>query len=64
MKFTYCKGWLIGDGDVELTWVDGYGYENEAPLKIEYENLLDYPDDQEEVYPKQDYQTIQQPVKV
>ena len=35
LVFTYCEGIIIGGGDVNLTGVDGYGDENEAPLKIE-----------------------------
>ena len=43
LVITDCKGWIIGDGDVELTGMDGNGDENEAPLKIENE---DYQEDQ------------------
>ena len=32
--FTGHRDQLIGDGDVELTWVHGDGDENEAPLII------------------------------
>ena len=39
------KGLIIGDGDVELTGVDGYGDENEDPLKIENKNDNDYQED-------------------
>ena len=42
LVFTYCKGRIIGDGDVDLTGVDGDGGENEAPLKIENWNYLYY----------------------
>ena len=55
------KGQLIGDGDGNLTGVDGDGDENEAPINNENENHLDY---QEEFHPNQEDQTIQQPVKV
>ena len=40
--FTDCKGQLIGDGDVKITGLYGDGDENEAPLKIENENDLNY----------------------
>ena len=32
--FTDCKGRIIGDGDVELTVVDGDGDENDPSLKF------------------------------
>ena len=58
-------GQSIGDCDVKITGVDGDGDENEAPLKIENENDLDYQEDKEEFHPVQEYQTIiKQPVKV
>ena len=41
------------------------GDENETPVKIENKNNLDYQEDQEEVHPEQEDQTIiQQPIKV
>ena len=40
--FTDHKVQIIGDGDVELTGVDGDGDENEAPIKIENNNGIDY----------------------
>ena len=49
------KGKLIGDGDGNLTGVDGDGDENEAPINIENENHLDY---QEEFHTNQEDQTI------
>ena len=55
LLFNDPKGWIIGDGNVELTGVDGYGDENEAPLKIENENDLDSQEDQEEVHTDQEY---------
>ena len=44
LVFTCFNGRIIGDGDVEITGVDRDwdGDENEAPLKIENENYLDY----------------------
>ena len=42
LVFTDCKGVIIGYGDVELTEVNIYGDKNEAPLKIENKNDLDY----------------------
>ena len=43
---------------------DKNGDENDYPLKIENENDLDYQEDQEEVHPEQEDQTIiQQPIK-
>ena len=45
--------------------MDGDGGKNEAPLKIENENYIDYQDDQDEVHPDQEDQTIiQQPIKL
>ena len=58
--FTDRKVRLIGDGDVDLTRVDGD--ENESPL-IKIENVDDNIDYQEDIQPKQEDQTIQQPVK-
>ena len=46
MIFTDPKGRIIGDGDVELTGVDGDGDENEAPLKIENKKNIDYQEEQ------------------
>ena len=57
MVSTYHKGQLIGDGDGNLTVVDGDGDENEAPINIENESHLDYQDDQEEFHINQDAQT-------
>ena len=45
--FTYHKGWLIGDGDLKITGVDGDADENEAQLKFENENYLDNQECQE-----------------
>ena len=42
LVFSYCKVRLIAYGDVEITVVDGGGYENYSPLKIENENDLGY----------------------
>ena len=43
----------------------GDGDENEAPLEIYHENHLDYQENQEEVNPNKEEQTIfQQPVKL
>ena len=64
MVYTYHKGQLIGYGDVKLTGVDGDGDENEAPIKIENVNYLDYQEDHEEFHPNKEDQIIQQPVKV
>ena len=65
LVFTDSKGRLIRDSDVELTGVDMDGDENETPVKIENKNNLDYQEDQEEVHPEQEDQTIiQQPIKV
>ena len=64
MVSTDHKGQLIGDGDGNLTGVDGDGDENEAPINIENENNLNYQEDQEEFHTNQEDQTIQQPVKV
>ena len=65
MVFTACKRQIIGDSDVELIGVNGDGDENEVALKIENENNLDYQEDQEEVNPKQEDQTIiGQPIKL
>ena len=61
MVSTNQRGQLIGDGDGNITGVDGDGDENEAPINIENENHLDY---QEEFHPNQEDQTIQHPVKV
>ena len=61
MVSTNHKGQLIGDGDDNITGVDGDGDENEAPINIENENHLDY---QEEFHPNQEDETIQQTVKV
>ena len=58
------KGQLIGYGDVDLTGLDGGGDKNEAPIKIENENDLDYQDNQEDIHPYQEEQTIWQTVKV
>ena len=61
MVFDDCSGQLIWDGGVDITGV--YGYENEAPLiqiDIENYNL----DNQEEVHPKQEDQTLKQTVKI
>ena len=64
LVFTYCKGRIIGDGDVKLTGVNRYGYENEAPLKNKNENYLDYQEYKQEVHPDHEYQTIiQQTIK-
>ena len=64
LVFTDHKVQIIGYGDVELTGMDGYGDENEAPLNIKNENNLDYQEDQEYFHPDQEDQTIQQTVKV
>ena len=40
MVFTYCKGWIIWYGDVNLTVVDGDGVKNEAPLKLKIRMIL------------------------
>ena len=65
LVFTDHKGRIIKDSDVDLTWVDGYGDENEAPLKVENKDDHGYKEDQEEVHPEQEDQTItQQPVKI
>ena len=65
LLFTDCKGWLIGDGDVEISVVHGDGNENDALIKIVNEIYFDYQEDQEEFHPDQDDQTIiQQPVKI
>ena len=66
MVSTDHKVQLIGDGDGNLTGVDGDGDgdENEAPINIENESHLDYQDDQEEFHTNQEDQTIQQPVKI
>ena len=54
LVFTSHKGRLIGDGDVDLTGVDGDGDENEAPLKVEDKNDLYNQKDQEMIHPKQE----------
>ena len=64
MIFTDRNGWILGDSDFELTVVDEHWDENEAPLKIENENNIDYQKDHEEFHPNQEDQPIQQPVKV
>ena len=64
MLFTYRKGCIIGVADVYIIGVDGGGDENEAPLNIENKNDLNYQEDQWEIHPNQEYQTIQQPVKL
>ena len=58
------RGQIIGYDGVEITGVDRD--ENDAPLpKVENEkdNIYDQ-EDQEEVYPEQEDQNIQQPLKV
>ena len=62
VAFTDRKGQIIGYGDVQLTGVDWDGYENEALLKIENKNDLNYQEDQQEVHTDQEYQTIIQQV--
>ena len=62
LVFIDCRGQIIGDGYFELTWVDGYGDENEAPLKVENKDDLGYKEDQEEVHPEQEDQTIIKPI--
>ena len=62
--FTNHNGRLIGDGDVELIGVDGYGNETESPLKNWNKNNLNDQEDLEEVHPEQEDQTIQQIFKV
>ena len=52
LVFTDCKGQPILDDDVKLTGVDGEGGENEALLKIESENYLNYQEYQYEFRPK------------
>ena len=54
LVFTDGKGRIIVGGDVDLTGVEGDENENQAPLKIENENDLDYQEDQEEFLPKQE----------
>ena len=65
LVFADCKEQIIGDGDVELIGVDGYGNETESPLKNCNKNNLNDQEDLEEVHPEQEDQNIiQQPVKV
>ena len=65
LLFTDCKGWLIGDGDVDISVVHGDGNENDALIKIVNKIYFDYQEDQEEFHPDQDDQTIiQKPVKI
>ena len=59
LVFTYNKGRLIGDGDFDITVVDGGGDENEVQLKIENDNDLDYQENQEDFHHDNKYQTIQ-----
>ena len=61
LVFTDCKICIIGDGDTELTGLDGDGALNEPPLKIENKNDIDY---QEDFHHKKEDQTIQKPVRV
>ena len=65
LVLTDCKIRIVGDGDVDIIFVDGHGDLNEAPLKNENEYDLNYQEDQEEVHHEQEEKTIiQQPVKV
>ena len=59
LVFTYNKGRLIGDGDFDITVVDGGGDENEVQLKIENDNDLAYQENQEDFHHDNKYQTIQ-----